>query len=121
MTRGQTKTDRIVASMQGRASSSIAEIHAVTGLKANEISGILASLQRQERVQKLPHSEDQTRQRWALIRAEKVRASRPPRKPCSRTINLSREAEMYRNMLFAQDLFLQMHRMPTMGYAQMAA
>ena len=65
-----SKTDRVVAAMSGIETVTIGHIRKSTGFKANEISGILASLERQERARQVD-VDGATRNCWQLLRAEK--------------------------------------------------
>jgi DNA-binding MarR family transcriptional regulator len=66
------KTNRVIEAMRmctGRTTT-IGEIRETTGLAAHEIGGILASLERQGRVERA-EVENATRNHWRLLRAEK--------------------------------------------------
>lgn len=65
-----SKTEQVVCAMVQRETVTIGHIRQVTGLSANEIGGILASLERQERVARV-EIEGATRNHWRLLKAEK--------------------------------------------------
>lgn len=66
----QSKTDRVIEAMREHKTITIGEIREATSIPAHEIGGILASLERQERV-KRAEVEDAKRNHWCLLRAEK--------------------------------------------------
>jgi hypothetical protein len=70
------KTDAVVSAMKAKDLITIAEIRLNTGLLAAEIGGILASLERKERVVKHPPMNESGRNRWRLLKAEKRQVSR---------------------------------------------
>jgi hypothetical protein len=65
-----SKTDRVVDALRNVKSITVGQIREATGIPAHEVGGILASLERQERVGRL-QVEGATRNHWCLLRAEK--------------------------------------------------
>lgn len=112
------KTDAVVEAMKGTESITIAMIRSKTGYVPAEIGGILASLERQGRVEKLKLPSDHSgRNQWKLIKAEKRQVNRVVN-PCQHQRLLRDQVNHDQSMigLELQNIFAQMRRKSAASY-----